>query len=212
MLFKTLLGISPMRGCIPEGLTFNSRLQISLTLIAGDIQDARLLPFALSHLWNDAGFINTSVRDGVKQLLPKVRAEDADFWNADQKRTLLKLLDPPFGDPELIVRVLKALEQVGDESALPAVKRLAALQRPRPGDSLLGMAKKGVPYRVWGQETIGQAAITCQTILEARALSVQHASTLLRASNQEAEASETLLRPLPVQSDITPSEQLLRPQ
>lgn len=206
-------GFLSAAGCLPEGLTFASRLQTSLTLIAGDIQDARLLPFALSHLWNSSGFINTSVRDGVKQLLPKVRAEDAEFWNADQKRTLLKLLDPPYRDPELIVRVLKALEQIGDETALPAVQRLAIMQHRKQSAPLRRGANKGFSHRVWGQDDIRQAASECQAILEARALTAQQATTLLRATYQEdATAPETLLRSLAAQSEDTPAEQLLRPQ
>jgi hypothetical protein len=96
-----------------------------------------------------------------------------------------------YWDEELVIAVLKALEQVGDESSIRHVERLA---RIRP------VAQN--------QQRIQEAAQQCLSALLQSVESRSPGSTLLRAS--EGSSTEALLRPARSEPGAE-SENLLRP-
>ena len=92
----------------------------------------------------------------------------------------------------LLLAILAALEQVGDEAAVPYVKRLAdsrAITRE--------------------QRRIQQKAEACLPYLESCANQRRGSQTLLRASSIDSTRPEILLRPASGNTDTEP-EQLLR--
>lgn len=77
-------------------------------------------------------------------------------------------------DADLILAILRALEQVGDEKALPAVERLVEIE----------------PYH-----KVGRAAEACLPALRQRVEQARLAQTLLRPASAPNAPSEVLLRP-----------------
>ena len=140
-----------------------------------------------------------AIRDALAALLPQMKASDARLLTPALRRTLnLWLTNAPVSsllqrryDP-LFLAVLKALEQVGDSSAIPVVTRLAKM--------------KGWTRR---QKALKQAAIECLPMLQAHCGDVETARTLLRASQSENAGANTLLRPASG-SGTTDSAELLR--
>jgi hypothetical protein len=125
----------------------------------------------------------------LKVLLPSVRQDT--ILTKDQMQVLLSLLDRPYQDVPLTLAILKALEQIGDESAIPVVERLADEWRHNP--------------------KVTQAAQECLPSLQKRVEETKHARTLLRASsNGESVPTEMLLRPA-VNATPDGPDQLLRP-
>ncbi|HZT41720.1 MAG TPA: HEAT repeat domain-containing protein [Chthonomonadaceae bacterium] len=122
----------------------------------------------------------------LKELLPSLRADDAPYFLPGHHMALLKLLGNK--DSTLVLVVLKALEQIGDERALVPVERLAA--------------KTKYP-------AVQQAAQECLPYLQTRAQEKERALTLLRPSDA-GPIPETLLRPTSSATDNM-QEQLLRP-
>lgn len=143
-------------------------------------------------------------RKGIKltltRLLPQIQAGDASLLNDHQRNCLYRALHfsadwkyPWHVNIEFALAILKALEQIGDEKAIPYVERLAygegsALREPR----------------------IQQAAQGCLPFLQAYQKQLEAQQTLLRASSSSATAPEELLRATEHTSDVG-SEQLLRP-
>jgi hypothetical protein len=154
------------------------------------------------------GVLAIALRDGdytvqrvaeqaLRDLLPRVRASDAAYIDREQMNALLALADvdvtntPAARSAHMQTALLKALEQIGDERAIPAVENLA----------------------VNGASTaVRQLASECLPHLAERVRLAQAQSTLLRgsASPALATASEQLLRPASGEP-TTPAEQLLRP-
>ena len=132
-------------------------------------------------------------------LLPQMKASDAPILTPALRRTLnLWLVNAPLSgflqrhyDP-LFIAILKALEQVGDSSAIPVVSRLAKM--------------KGQTRR---QKALRQAAIECLPMLRANCGEVETARILLRASDASEVRSDTLLRAASG-SGQTDSAELLR--
>ncbi len=138
--------------------------------------------------------IPTWSRVVLMRLLPKLRASDVTDWTREDKKLLLRplfvLLQIP--DVELALITLKALEQVGGEEAIPAVRNLSR-------------------YR-GEMQPVADAAAACLPYLTANAEQSRQSQSLLRASSAEtASSSNVLLRPAATNPEETPSEQLLRP-
>jgi len=108
-------------------------------------------------------------------LLPRVRASDAGFVDAEGMKALIELLREDYD--ELRLALLKALEQIGDERAIPMVTDL----RDAPRVNL----------------DVRQAAAECLPALENRVRIARESATLLRASSalNPADARAALLRP-----------------
>lgn len=169
-----------------------ARIQIGILL--SEVEDSRFIAPILrlqSGLSNDE---TKELRTAVKRLLPQIRADHAQTWSKEDKAALLLPLRSPDNDKELTLGCLKALEQVGDASTIPAVRRLLEKMYP---------AK-------WEDE-IAVAAQECLLYLQSNTGRFQQAETLLRASEPATVRPDILLRPAQPAPDTTPAEQLLRP-
>jgi hypothetical protein len=146
------------------------------------------------------GVLAIALRDGdytvqrvaeqaLRDLLPRVRASDAAYIDREQMAALLTLAE--HGNAHMQTVLLRALEQIGDERAIPAVESLVA----------------------YGATTaVRRLASECLPYLTERVRLAREQSTLLRgsASPALAAASAQLLRPASGK-ETTPAEQLLRP-
>lgn len=129
------------------------------------------------------------------RLLPALKASDAPPLNAYQRECLNHQLLG--GIAELILAILKAFEQVGDETSLPYVMQLA-----RGG---------GISWAVWNQRNaIREAAQRCLPFLQARIEYARKTEALLRPADIHATVSISLLRPLANDPQADP-ELMLRP-
>lgn len=179
-----------------------NRARAAVASLIADLHDPRFVGPVLTLLQADAktmekGGLRQSLREALKWMLPKLRAGDAALLTPEQRRILLLLLDKPMADPELTLCILKALEQIGDEQAVPAVQKLI--------DRLAGYTSKRAA-------SLREAAQECLPYLTGHVERTRQAQTLLRpADSSQAVSADVLLRPsLPTVSE-TPSEQLLRP-
>lgn len=123
--------------------------------------------------------------------LPQLKANDAPLLNAEQRKYLYGAL---MGDnANLILAILKALEQIGDEAAIPYVEQLA-------------LGHGSFNYR-----NIREAAEACLPYLHERAAKQKEHQTLLRASSAAdvvTSAPDTLLRPAQYSNPTQPQELL----
>lgn len=140
-----------------------------------------------------------AVHDEIILLLPQMQASDAPLMTAAIRRTLYAWLDSVcLPAPEnikfqtLAIAALKALEQAGDSSAIPYVKRITKMQS-----------------RTKGQEKVRRAAIECLPKLRAKCGDMEAAQILLRASQAGEARPDTLLRPA-AGAEQTNSAELLR--
>lgn len=128
----------------------------------------------------------------LRRLLPRVRAGDAAYITPDQMAALLSLGFDHTTGLDLKCALLKGLEQIGDERALPMVEYLQTDPSP----------------------TIREAAQNCLPYLTERMRQARESATLLRASAQNGASTppDQLLRPATAAlSQRTPADQLLRP-
>jgi hypothetical protein len=166
----------------------------------GPLLDARNLPDGKTRHKTTAELI---------QLLPRLRASDAELLTPAQHGKLRSLLNMSqtnvmnkdvwslFGPAnaqmvDLQIAILKAFEQIGDEKALPIVERLADQQ-----------AKTAV------QKRLKQAAIECLPSLQQRIELNETSKALLRPAESPI-SSEELLRPATHVGELVP-DRLLRP-
>lgn len=129
---------------------------------------------------------------GLMNILPKLQASDARHVNEDGMDALIGLLSR-WHDYGLVVAILKALEQIGDERAIPAVQYMT-WQQTRSANAA----------------AVVEAARHCLPFLHDRADKARERTTLLRAAENPADPAESLLRPA-ASGDSIPPEQLLRP-
>ena len=135
----------------------------------------------------------------LTELLPQMKASDAGLLTQAQRRMLNSALKNGFAGKlnalltlNYRLAILKALEQVGDASAIPVVAHLAN-----------GKAQTA------NQKTLKAAAQECLPLLQNNLGGVEANKMLLRASSPESAAPETLLRPVEFTPDANP-KQLLR--
>lgn len=133
--------------------------------------------------------VQREATEALKRLLPKVKASDKQHITAAEMNSLLKRLGGK--DHRLTLAILKALEQIGDERALPKVEAIASEHSTYPVEVML-------------------AAQECLPYLRQLAEASRQAHTLLRAS-ESTTAPETLLRAASGTTTEKP-DQLLRPQ
>src|SRR5262249_32220482 len=104
----------------------NRGLTHHLVELTGNLDDERFVPVALTLLQSQFRPKSSQwMISALRQSLERLRSGQADCWKPEQMRALLSLLDQPEDDIELTLSILKALEQIGDERALPRVRFLA---------------------------------------------------------------------------------------
>lgn len=159
--------------------------------IVADADDLRVIGSLCRFLeWNSAS------KGILTCLLPRMQSTDAHLLNAEQRLCLYKQLRRdthtifflPNRNAELSLVILKALEQIGDASALPYVAQAAKTAR---------------------SASVRQAASDCLPYLTQRAKSEHEANSLLRASASIAIPDATLLRAAQSLPEAAP-QQLLR--
>lgn len=129
----------------------------------------------------------------LTRLLPRLQASDAALLTDAQRAALGRTLIRNGSNPDFLIAALKALEQIGDGSALAVVENLAA-----------GKIKTADPKRVQA------AAQACLPFLQTRYEQQQASQMLLRASHAFETPPDTLLRP--AQGIVTTEDaELLRP-
>lgn len=138
--------------------------------------------------------IQRIARETLTDLLPQMRASDTRLLNAAHWRCLYRQLNVEMAKRHgpFLKAILKALEQVGDETAVPYVERLAS----SPGITR-------------ARREVRDAARECLPALYSRSEQVHASQTLLRASVQEEDRAAMLLRPTS-EAVTTDPEQLLR--
>jgi hypothetical protein len=193
---QMLFMLQSLAGCTAYFLPLHGRRSIAKILALTN--DIRFLGPALEMLARNTtdNEVVISLSSLWMDLLPQVRADHTHLLTAEQRGALVTLIGRAGDNMELLLAVLKALEQVGDERAIPAVKRLiqGEFDVVRPSH----------------RASIKKAAADCLPYLQQNAERFQQANTLLRPSSSEnAAAPAELLRPA-AYSESTPSEQLLR--
>lgn len=130
------------------------------------------------------------VLDALTRLLPKMRASDVRLLTPGQRASLYATMkSKPEANPEFLIVLLKALEQIGDDAAIPHVERLAHI---KPG----------------GDKTdrVREAALACLPTIQERVRHLHEESVLLRPAG----VGDELLRPVSAAAEVRP-ELLLRP-
>ena len=141
------------------------------------------------------GFVLGDTRPALIQLLPRLQATDANLLTGSQRKQLYSKLSKSdryfwynrYWNAELKTAILRALEQIGDEKAVPVVEKVARTAR---------------------NPQVRTAAQECLPFLQQRAEQARIEQTLLRASTSTA-SPDTLLRPT-VATTPTEPQQLLR--
>jgi hypothetical protein len=156
-----------------------SQAQKSVTLVLAQLEDVRTVGVLAEALEYRDPRIVQAAKTTLLRLLPQLKASDSGMLNTEQRAALNRALERENAD--LVIAILKALEQVGDSQALPVVQRLADGERWAAASSRI---------RVAAQE--------CLPALLLRSEEERSRQTLLRASS----GAET---------ELTPSDMLLRP-
>lgn len=173
------------------GLFWYTFVQQKTTQQLAEFEDVRTIGPLLEALELGYSKVTRVIETALLRLLPRLRASDANLLNSKQRRALARLLTTT-RKTELQLAILSALEQVGDGSAVSAVKRLA-----------------NEPGRTPARLRVQQAAQACLLFLEPRVEQEKSSRQLLRASSPTAATPETLLRPAQGVTAQEP-EQLLR--
>jgi hypothetical protein len=150
-------------------------------------------PLAEALEWPDPA-IRAMAAQSLTRLLPQLNASDAGLLNVTARGCLYRILRMGNArrEEKLLFAILTALEQVGDEDALPYVRRLA------DGHAMTQVQKR-----------VQRKAAGCLPYLESCADRRRGSQTLLRASSMDATRPEILLRPASGNT-VTEPEQLLR--
>ncbi len=120
--------------------------------------------------------VASAAADALIRLLPRLQATDAERLTAGQHACLQRALQGR--NPELILAILKAFEQIGNESDIPAVMQLAGAQT----------GKRVSP-------NLQQAASTCLEFLRQKVDRDRARQSLLRPAERETTPAAHLLRP-----------------
>ncbi len=143
--------------------------------------------------WPDTATRKSAI-EALTHLLPKMDVSDAGLLNAAQRDCLYRMLQLQnarrYG--EFLKAILTAMEQVGDEDALPYIERLAS-----------GRATSDA------QDQVKAAAKRCMPLLQERIAETRSSRTLLRASAPTFASAAELLRPVTENAPTAP-QQLLR--
>src|SRR5579871_2433489 len=175
------------------GFTLPKRARRNLAAVFAEVDDPAFIQTLLTLLASGRKDkrITEHVARALKHLLPHLRDDQRHLLNYYHRQTLCSLLETHAADPELILTVLKALEQIGNDEALPAVEKFALQISPLQNEALQSATQE------------------CLLFLRQKYVQTQQAQTLLRAS--EAATSGVLLRPAMSDLSARHAEHLLRP-
>lgn len=151
----------------------------ALTRRVAELDDVR----AVGPLIDALAFVDEPIRALAERrltaLLPQAHASDAEMFDSERRTILygrLATFDKAKEGLPFFLSLLKALEQVGDEKAIPGVQRIAEAGH--------------------AAHELREAAAQCLPFLEARAASAREGGLLLRAASAAGSAAEqsSLLR------------------
>jgi hypothetical protein len=173
-------------GCLAVGatqlhrLTLTSKHRAKARYLAGLNSVQAVGPLAEALDWPDMHSRRIAI-EALTQLLPRLHATDAALLNPAQRAALYRTLTMTNAGAhsKFLVALLKALEQVGDQAAIPSVENLLKSQ---PVTSQ--------------QKKVHEAARDCLPYLQEQARQDQYSQTLLRAASGPTIPTETLLRPV----------------
>ncbi len=209
-----LMSLMSLTGVLGTAVGSSSTYKTAASELSA-IEDLRAVGPLAESLDIEATAVRAQVEEALIRLLPRLQASDAGLLNREQRVCLNKALNGR--NEDLIIAILRAYEQVGDETALPCVESLAnetpdtlsSAQDSRMSESiitgLLGAKLKAAP-----SAHITAAAQSCLSYLRVRVEQQRASQTLLRGASANAVAPNTLLRPAQA-SEATHPEQLLRP-
>jgi hypothetical protein len=170
-------------------LALTSKHREMARLLAGldDVQAVGRLAEALE--WPDPQMRRVAIR-ALTPLLPRLQASDSARLSPRQRAALYRMLkmSNARAHAEFLIALLKALEQIGDGTAVPYVESLA---ESRPLSAR--------------QAAIQEAAQECLPYLKELARQDGYSQTLLRASAAAEPAAEGLLRPAYGSPDTEPA-------
>ncbi len=181
-------------------ITRPTYLQRRAAQVLADFDDVRVIGALAESLTMEDPYTVKVAKAGLKRLLPRVKVTDAGYFRTDQLSALYAALTSM--DDQLVVAILRALEQIGDERALPLVEKLA--ERPvstRAGQRIREAATECLPALLnrTGQERVGQ------TLLRATEAPDQPAEALLRpAAHVAGRGEDSLLRSVAEDSCTSP--------
>lgn len=143
--------------------------------------------------------IRAVASDALKRLLPRLRASDGHLLAMEHHRTLARVLHLTRNgvDVPLACAILKALQQVGNESDLAPVTTWAMLDETKERSAIAPVI---------------QAARECLPALQENIRRAQAEQTLLRASSPAPSSEFHLLRPAESVISVLPHEELLQPR
>jgi hypothetical protein len=154
--------------------------------ILSKIDDMRAVGFLIDALTHQDQTVEADAREALIRMLPRMKSSDSSLLTKDHRDTLHKALKTSKVDA-LRRAVLSALEQVGDESAIPVVKAIAENRK----DALQDAAQACLPGLIASSERIRAG-----NVLLRAASAPEEASSLLRpASGGLQEDTASLLRP-----------------
>ncbi len=162
------------------------RARRSLLDVLRNMDDPRFLGPVLTMLVPDGvtevktsltlnGYVRKTITAVLMDMLPRVRQEHRANLSRAHMQTLLALLWQSRSGAQLTVRILRALQHIGDESAIPYLEKL--------------VESPNLPVQ--------EEAIECLDYLRLHAGDRRQGEMLLRASDNASTVSpETLLRPV----------------
>lgn len=186
-----------------------SRRSVSgaLSVAAGDVRCINFLAKA-AHV--DDGDTRKLARSSLKEMLPRLRASDANLISDEGMAALCRLLTWRRLDMKLAIAVMDAFQQVGDQRCIAAVRGMLA--PPRPARRILRWID--IRFGAGVQRHLAQvtdAAHECLPFLEQRAELRRQAAMLLQPASAPPDIDPgSLLRPASAPPAI-PESQLLRP-
>lgn len=137
--------------------------------------------------------VNTTIEESLLQILSSIKASDRNKIESSAMMTLIGALSSKW--PKLALAILKALEQVGDERALPKVEAMFRELKGANGQT---------------QRQLREAAEACLPYLRQKAEIASQSRTLLRASSVSHEEDESVLLRPSHSAGSTDSSELLR--
>ncbi|HLJ57687.1 MAG TPA: hypothetical protein VKT77_21810 [Chthonomonadaceae bacterium] len=182
-------------GGIIGGAFAVSGAQKNATKVLAEFDDKRAVGWWALALTYPEREIKSLARTKLIALLPKLSASDAHLFDEEQRNALNQALSQWSESEAFPVALLNALEQIGDERAVPYVEKLAAGH---------GMAARSLRVRA--------AAKACLPALHERIQLAKESATLLRGASVSSAsvAPDLLLRPASGAANGQAAGELLR--